>query len=480
MNYTKSINYLYDLQLHGIKLGLQNPGKILSLLGNPEGSFSSIHIAGTNGKGSTLSMVASVLEEAGLITGTFISPHLVSFTERIQVNGRQISEEDVVRLTELIRKRAEEEPGLKLTFFEFVTAMAFVYFMERGVQWAVVETGMGGRFDATNVLHPAVIVITPIALDHKEFLGETLSEIAYEKAGIIKRGTPLVLAPQHEDALRTVMTAAEESMSAIYMYGRDFAAKIRGSTLTGLTIDYSCADTGEKRKTGEGRMQETIPGLSIPLAGNHQAVNGAVAVKAVEIVLGSLIGLSSERIAQVIRTGIGKNCWPGRCELREFHGIPILLDGAHNPEASLALSDLLQNHLTSSGYRRIILIFGAMSDKNIRDLMMPILPLAEFAIFTSPAYGRAERPESLLKLALETGDKSQQMESDAAKSEVCYTNRQAERLMAVPSVKEAVAKAESIYTDGDLIVVTGSFYIVGEAMEAMGESAVLSRLREFR
>ncbi|HDO35776.1 MAG TPA: bifunctional folylpolyglutamate synthase/dihydrofolate synthase, partial [Nitrospirae bacterium] len=183
MKYRQSIDYLYGLTLHGIKLGLDNTRVLLGLLSDPEKSFMSIHIAGTNGKGSTAAMLSSLLLEAGLKVGIFTSPHILSFTERIQVNGKQVSEEEVVRLTDRIRRTMEGVKDLKPTFFEFVTAMAFLYFRERGVQWAVIETGMGGRFDATNILTPDVTVITSVGHDHKEFLGETIEEIAFEKAG---------------------------------------------------------------------------------------------------------------------------------------------------------------------------------------------------------------------------------------------------------------------------------------------------------
>ncbi|HBR21084.1 MAG TPA: bifunctional folylpolyglutamate synthase/dihydrofolate synthase, partial [Nitrospiraceae bacterium] len=195
MGYAAAINYLYGLQKHGIKLGLDNTAKLLFLSGNPQNYFSSVHIAGTNGKGSTSAIIASILQTAGVRTGLFTSPHLVSFTERIRVNNEEIREDEVIELTEEIRSTIEGSE-LNPTFFEFVTVMGFLYFKRKNIDWAAVETGMGGRLDATNVLTPEVSVITNISYDHKDFLGNTISEIAEEKAGIIKKGVPVITSEQ--------------------------------------------------------------------------------------------------------------------------------------------------------------------------------------------------------------------------------------------------------------------------------------------
>ena len=193
--YDHTVNYLYSLQKHGIKLGLSNTEELMKILGQPQKSFRCIHIAGTNGKGSTSSMIASILKEAGYTTGLFTSPHLISFTERIRINGQQISEKDVIELASGVRNSIADT-DLNPTFFEFVTAMAFHYFACNNVDWAVIETGMGGRLDATNVVRPDVTVITNISLDHCEFLGNTISDITFEKAGIMKQGVPLITASQ--------------------------------------------------------------------------------------------------------------------------------------------------------------------------------------------------------------------------------------------------------------------------------------------
>lgn len=259
MSYIGAINYLYGLQKYGIKLGLEKTGIILSQLGNPHKDFLSIHVAGTNGKGSVSAMIASVLMAHGFKVGLFTSPHLVSFTERIRINNKHISESDVVSLTEEIKSKISNiksqipEP----TFFEFVTAMAFLYFSANSVDWAVIETGMGGRLDATNIITPEVSVITKISYDHKEFLGETLTDIAYEKAGIIKSKIPVVSAHQEKEAGEVIAATAKEKSSSLFTYGKDFNGRLRSSGIEGITFDYfddSC----------------TITDLYTPLAGDHQ------------------------------------------------------------------------------------------------------------------------------------------------------------------------------------------------------------------
>ncbi|NOZ26024.1 MAG: bifunctional folylpolyglutamate synthase/dihydrofolate synthase [Nitrospirae bacterium] len=463
MSYREILGYLYNLRHHGIKLGLENPAKLITITGNPQRSYRTVHVAGTNGKGSTVSMIASVLQAAGIRTGTFTSPHLVSFTERIQVDGERIGEDDVIRLARLIRSRVEEAGDLNPTFFEFVTAMAFMYFMEEEVEWAVIETGMGGRFDATNVISPDVTVITPVGLDHREFLGETLAEIAYEKAGIIKDGVPLVLAPQDADALKTILGVAGERNAPVYMYGDDFRAGIQEVTASGVRFDYM---------TGHGDLPRPGAGMrDLPLTGAYQAVNAAVAVRASELVLESC-GFPAESLPRIIRSGLSRTSWPGRCELTVFRGMPVLLDGAHNPEAARALSETLQGVFLSAsgrseGYDGLILVFGAMADKDIEEILGPLLPLARAVVFTAPSYGRSESPGRLCRLSAEILDA--RTARDGAGPESIHT---------APSVEEALELASRLCRRGDLVVVTGSFYTVGEAREAMGEGAVLSRLRE--
>ena len=239
MSYRETVQYLYGLQQHGIKFGLDNITNLLSALHNPHKAFPSVHIAGTNGKGSTSAIIASLLQSAGLRVGLFTSPHLVSFTERIRINGEQITEHDVIQLAEEVRGVVSRSAGFSPTFFEVVTAMALLYFERKKTDIAVIEVGMGGRLDATNILTPEVSVITNISFDHKEFLGRTLGEIAFEKAGIIKKGIPVVASLQEPEAKAVIEKRAEEEEAELFFYGSDFSADMKKEDVTGITFDYS-------------------------------------------------------------------------------------------------------------------------------------------------------------------------------------------------------------------------------------------------
>ncbi len=434
MSYEETIAYLYRLQKYGMKFGLDNTRKLLSALGNPQDSFRSVHVAGTNGKGSTSAMIEAMVRTAGVTTGLFTSPHLVSFTERIRVNGREISEAEVVRLADEVRTAAINIPDFLPTFFEVTTAMAFLHFRRMQVAWAVVEVGMGGSLDATNILKPEVSVITAIDIDHSDFLGSTLRAIAGEKAGIIKQGVPVITASQHPDAAEVLESRAAECGSALFAYGKDFSADITASELVRIRIDY--------------RGDKEYHGLVLQLAGRHQALNAALAVRTIEEIMKKYPEMSCD-----IGQGLQAARWPGRLEFVKDQP-PLLIDGAHNPQAAAVLADFLRKALGL--YRRIILVMGIMNDKDREGIMKPLLPLAAEIIFTAPAYGRAASPETLAAEARGLG----------------YL---AGTALTVP---DALNMAERLYTQGDLIVVTGSFYTIGEVKEALGQKGVLARLRE--
>lgn len=444
-SYEHAVEYLYALQKYGIKLGLDNTIRLLSLVGSPQNSFKSIHIAGTNGKGSVSAMIASVLKTAGFSTGLFTSPHLINFTERIQVNNIEIKETEVTELTneisEVINNQTagvrDAESALNPTFFEFAAAMAFLYFKRKGIAWAVAETGMGGRLDATNVLMPEVSVITKISYDHKEFLGQSLREIAIEKAGIIKENVPVVSSEQEQEAMEIIMERADKENARIFIYGRDFNARPGNISMHGTTFDY------------EGRY--SLKGLYSPLCGMHQMENAAVAVKAVELAAAKAL------TGHNIKEGLSATIWPGRLELIKKPGgnFDILIDGAHNPAAAKALSDAVREYFAPF-YKGIILVLGIMSDKDIGGIMEPLLPLASEVILTAPAYERAASPSRLSEYAGFAG----------------FDARVA------GSVRESMAMAEKIAagygnnTHPDsraLILVTGSFYTIGEAKTALGQ-----------
>lgn len=428
MQFNETIDRLYALQWHGIKLGLDNPIKLLGRLHNPQSGMRFAHIAGTNGKGSTARMLSSILTATGRRVGLFTSPHLLSFTERISIDGVQVSEEQVV---ELAREVLDASEGMAPTFFEVVTAMAFLHFSRNRVDCAVIETGLGGRLDATNVINPEVTVITPIGLDHAEFLGNTIREVATEKAGIIKTGSRLVCAGQHPQAMEIIEHTASELGAPMTIAGREFGAVNIERDLDGVLFGYQC---------GVG----TITRLRIPLMGEYQAHNAALAVRAYEAMTNTLD-------EDAIREGLKHASWPGRLEL-VADDPPVFIDGAHNAPAA----DALARELTGQGYSGMMtLVLGVMQDKDAAGIIGPLLPLGKQVIFTRAAYGRAASPVALALQAREMGFSGTFHE--------------------VQCVADAIGEARAM---GSPVLVAGSFYTAGEALEALGRKSVLGTLRE--
>jgi len=441
MGYSAAVDYLYGLQKHGIKLGLDNTVRLLSLFNNPQEKFHSIHVAGTNGKGSTSAMIASILQAAGFRTGLFTSPHLVSFTERIRVNNEEISESEVVSLAEEIRFKIQDSRfKMTPTFFEFVTVMGLLYFKRKNIDWAVVETGMGGRLDATNVLLPEASVITSVSYDHSEFLGNTISAIAEEKAGIIKHEVPVITSAQEPSIMDAIKKKTEEKNAGLFIYGRDFSAAIKTEDTRGSVFNYK----------GDSSFEDLV----ISLPGRHQVLNASLALKTIEIVSKKSSHHASRITHHAIRNGLGNIKWHGRLELVSKEP-PILIDGAHNPSAATILADSLKE-IFFKAYRRIILVVGIMSDKDMRGIMAPLLPIASEIILTAPAYERAASPDVLYGHAISLGF--------SCRKTYC--------------VADAIAMASELYREGDMIVITGSFYTIGEAKEILGEKSVLGSLRE--
>ncbi|MCE5312594.1 MAG: bifunctional folylpolyglutamate synthase/dihydrofolate synthase, partial [Nitrospiraceae bacterium] len=440
MSYSGTIGFLYSLQKHGIKLGLERIKKILNTLGNPEQKFRSIHIAGTNGKGSAAAACECMLRQHGCNTGLFTSPHLVSFTERIRINGNEITEADVIRLAGHLRNEIKEvcEQYGEPTFFEFVTAMAFYYFADKNINWAVVETGMGGRLDATNVLLPNVSVIMPISFDHKEFLGNTIEEIAVEKAGIIKQGVPVVSASQKHEAADVLMTTAKEMGSKIYFYGNDFTATNISASASGSTFDYTDSAS-------------STTNIQLPLAGEYQPANASVAIKAVSLALDR----HKEFDAEKTRVGLSRLRWQGRLEMISGNP-PFLIDAAHNPDAAEALAAFLKKWHAS---RKIILVIGIMADKDINKILKPLLEVAAKTIFTKPSNERAASSRQLGLAAADMGYKD-----TAATDNIAEAIDLAHRISAELSVTDEPAP---------LIVATGSFYTTGEIKAALGAKRTL-------
>src|SRR4029079_9980526 len=318
MTYTDAVSYLYSLQKHGIKLGLDTMTALVGRLGMPQARYRTLHIAGTNGKGSTAAMTAAMVQAGGHRVVLYTSPHLVEFGERIRVNGRMIPELEIARLTQLVKEVSE--PDLSPTFFEFTTAMAFQYFAESQIDVAVLEVGLGGRFDATNVVAPLACTITTIALDHQQYLGSTLESVAFEKAGIIKPNVPVILGRLAGAARDTIERIAEERLAPLVCLGRDF--QVEGET------------PARFRYSGAGVRYDD---LSCPLLGAHQLDNCACAVALIETARQH--GVAAGESA--IREGLRQVQWEGRLET--FARDPLLvLDGAHNPAAAQALAGYLR------------------------------------------------------------------------------------------------------------------------------------------
>jgi dihydrofolate synthase/folylpolyglutamate synthase len=428
--YQEALRFLYGLRRHGIKLGLQKPRELLRRLQEPQEGLKVLHVAGTNGKGSTCHMLFSMLRAQGLRAGLFTSPHLVSFTERIRVDGQEISPREVAELALQVKEASQ---GLAITFFEAAVAMAFLYFRQKGAQWAVLEVGMGGRLDATNTVErPEVCIISTVGMDHREFLGSSLQEIAFEKAGILKPGVPAVVGPQEPQALEVILRRAREVDSPLSLWGRDFGAALQRQGPEGLTLHY--------------RGREELRDVFLPLLGAHQVRNAAQALRA-----GELLGLGQE----AMREGLRRVQIPGRLELLRRHP-EVRLDGAHNPQAAQALAEALKVLLQRK--RGLILVLGLMKDKDAQGILRPLLPLAREVLLTASADERALRPQALRALAEALGHRGARV---------------------APTVKEAVGTALELAAEDDLVLITGSFYVAGQAREALlGEPSALRGLKE--
>lgn len=420
-----AVDYLQTLRRFGEKPGLARIRFLLERLGNPHRAYPAVHVAGTNGKGSTSAMIAGILQAAGYRTGLFTSPHLVRYNERIKVDGVPISDGDLAALLGRLREHAEEAAADSAlgqpTEFEVGTAAALAYFAQAAVDVAVVEVGLGGRFDATNVVEPLVSVITPIGLDHTQVLGGTLAEIAAEKAGIIKPGVPVVCAAQRPEARDVIVARAEELGAPAYLAGRDFESRLS---------DVDQHGTRFAVRWGERWLED----LRVPLLGPHQAGNGGVAVAAAQVLAGRGLAVPEE----ALRCGLGAVRWPGRMEL--WPGQPALLfDGAHNAEGAQVLAEGLQAVFPG---RQPVFVLGMLGEKPIDAVLSTLLPLGQAAVLTAPRVGRGA-PADPAELA-----------------------RRARGLVPRLAVEadplEALALARSWAGPEGLVCVAGSLYLVGE------------------
>jgi dihydrofolate synthase/folylpolyglutamate synthase len=421
MSYDKALSYLFDLQKYGIKFGLSSTSNLLARLGNPHKNLKAVHIAGTNGKGSTAAMLSAVLTRMGMQVGLYTSPHLVRFNERFRINDQDVDDRGIMDV--FLRVKDVVDEGEPPTFFEMTTAMALCLFAERAVDWAILEVGMGGRLDATNIVQPQITIINNVAFDHQEFLGFTLGRIAREKAGIIKQGVPLITAVKQPVALAVIKERCSALAAPCYRVGQQIKVRSRG-----------------KRCFSYQGLKWRLENLQLPLAGRHQFLNAATALGALEVLeqLGRLYPTSEQ-----LQEGLSKTRWPGRLEWFSQHP-PVLLDGAHNNAGIVSLRKALRDEYT---YKKLIIVLGIMADKDLWGMLHRLAPLADHIILTRPRYERAAEPESLREMAGEFANRTE----------------------LIRSVRQALKRAMALATSEDLVVVTGSLYFIGEVKEIKEE-----------
>ncbi len=393
MNYTETIAYLHSLtdyektrieRYAPDTLDLLRVERLLAAVGNPHTLFPALHIAGTKGKGSTAALCESSLRAAGIRTGLYTSPHLHTFRERIQVNGQKIAREEVVALVEEVRPLIERTPGI--TTFEAITSIGFLHFARSGVDVAIVEVGLGGRLDATNVLTPDVSVITSLSLDHTYLLGNTLAEIAYEKAGIIKPGIPIVSAPQRAEAIKVLEAVSQEREAPLTEVGRDWDYDPGPADLDGQAFTARRITDGGSDLDGEYWM---------PLLGRHQLENGTSAIAALDI-----LRQRGFRIpAEAVHEGLRDIHWPGRLEILSREPL-VVVDCAHNPYSAQMLRKALEEWFPD---QRWVLIFGASADKDIAGMLQALLPISEYIIVTRSNHPRAASPIELADIVASAG-----------------------------------------------------------------------------
>lgn len=427
-SFQQASDYLASLSFRGMKLGLANVRRLLERLDDPHHAFDSIHVAGTNGKGSTCAMLANILTRAGVRCGMCVSPHLETFRERIQVNGAMIAPEQVGPLVDAVRRAAEREQGLNPTYFEFMTAMAFLHFKNAGVNAAVLEVGLGGRFDATNVVNPAVSVITSIGMDHMAHLGDTMESIASEKCGIIKQGRPVVVGMEAGAALDVARRVAHMRKSALFALGEDFTAVRRGAMPWGERFDYS-SPAG------------ALTGLEVSLAGPRQVNNAAVVVRVIELLREQGYSIPEHSV----REGLAAVFTPGRFERARAKPL-VILDGAHNPQSAEALRDAAMERF---GPKSLVIVFGAMMDKDYARMLEILAPLARAFICYTPPVERAADPADLASA----------QNDPAIPTTVART------------MDELLAALDAIPRD-TVVLCTGSFYTIGAIRGALRGAAV--------
>jgi len=421
-SYQECLDKIYKLGRFGIKLELDTIINILRLLNNPQKNYHMVHVAGTNGKGSTATYMASILQKAGFKTGLYTSPHLVKFNERITINGEQISNNQIVEAYEAVH--AADRGTRKATFFEIATAMGFYHFSQENVDWAVIETGMGGRFDATNIIKPQVSIITNLSIEHTDYLGNTIKDIAREKGGIIKENTPVVTGVSQPSGLKTIQKIAKERSSELFIYKKDFSAK---------------KNPGQEIYTYKG-LNKNFNNLIKPLPGDHQKENLSLALAGCELIFQKFKKTDPRYNLNetLVRDGLDIAKWPGRLEYVMEKPL-VILDGAHNLQASRVLGKHLSSTLKN---KKVTMVIGILDDKPYEKMLESLVPFAQNIIFTKAKIERSLEPSVLKKTA--------------QRLTKCPIN-------IIEDVKKAVTHAIKTSNSEDAICIAGSLYVAGEA-----------------
>ncbi len=416
----EQLEWLFSLEARGIKFGLDNTRELLSRLGDPQEGMRFVHVAGTNGKGSTCAMIDSVLRAGGHRTGLYTSPHLIEFRERIRVNGRCIDGSEVLSWIDTVRPEVEAMAahGRRLTFFEVTTAMALDHFAHENVELAVLEVGMGGRLDSTNVITPEVSIITRIDLEHTAYLGGTLEQVASEKAGIVKPGVPTVTTDTNSPVMGVIEGTCRERDSELHIIGYGDSYEVISSELDGVKMS----------------MGESV--LQLGMCGRVQAENAALAIAACELLQDSGIDL----IGDAIRRGLEAARWPGRMDMVSSDPA-IMVDVAHTPSAAAALVEELSRWWPGG----MVAVLGVLDDKDLAGINRVLAPACRYIVATAPATPRAADPARVVEAAGDT------------------------LVKVVDDVPEAIGEALSSLRDDELMLVTGSLYTVGEALSCLGK-----------
>lgn len=422
MNYNEALEYIHGTYKFGRVLGLDNITKLLSLLDNPQDDLNIIHVAGTNGKGSTCSFINSMLISSGYKVGLYTSPYLESFTERIRIDSENIQENELARVTEIVKSKVDDmvkEGFNHPTEFEIVTAIAFYYYKEQNIDFVVLEVGMGGRFDATNVIkNPLINVITPISIDHTDYLGDTLEKIAYEKGGIIKENCEVIMYPQNKESEAVIKNIAKEKNCTFTM------ANIEDKEITKMDILGQVFNCKVKDRVYEN--------LEIQLIGKHQVNNAIVALNVIDILKDKY---NFEISDKNIYKGLKNTKWAGRIEVLKKHPL-FIIDGAHNEDGANSLCNTIDNYI---GDKNITLVLGMLKDKDVRKVCEILIPRCKNIITTKPNNPRAMKASELKEII----------------------NKLNKDCTSCGNIDEAVRLALKNSSKKDAIICAGSLYMIG-------------------